>query len=407
MVKGKAGKKNARVSNARASNTARVIPRRPRNVQQIPRPMASSNRSGVRTSPAHVQHHMLATHCPFDPRSKGARTPSEYGIATNVHTSTVSYTLTTTAGGVLDAIVLPHPVYSVCAGYSTVSGGVSTGDFGTGGVSVQPVRGNVSVANLSSSYTNYRVVAWGVRLKPLQSYTGASGRIYCANIPSNPQLPLISSSTGTIAKVWDALSVPYDGTGVSDQLLNYPRSSHFNGAELVSEGGVELRPQFTGPGHEHFRESSILDEQRLVTSNALGVITGGVSLGFGDVSGMSSIVIRGDGMTASTAVALLEVIYHLEGTPKISTNPGAMVPASPTPPPTPNAAQHLSTAISSLASSTFVTYISDKVRQEGSAMARRNLPAPMAGLAERMIGLGLKELPSAIEYGASMLPFLL
>jgi len=349
----------------------------------------------------------MALHNPFDPTSKGARMPSQYAVSTNVHTSTVSYTLTTDVNGNFDAVLLPHPVFSVLAGYATIAGGVAATPLGSGGATTQNVRGNVSAANLATTYSNYRVVSWGVRLKSLQPFTEASGRIYAANIPTNPQLPLFSSSTGTTASVWAALPVPYDGTGVSNQLLNYPRSCHMNGAELVSEGGIELRPHITGPGHEHYREATRLEEQGLGTFNALGVSTSSTSLGYGDTSGQSLIAIRGDGLTASTSVMLVEVIYHMEGSPIISVSAGAIVPAAPVPPPTPNAAQHMAQAVSSLASSPFVSYISDKVRDEAQGAARRYLPKPMAGIAEKMLGLGFKELPSAIEYGASMLPFLL
>lgn len=369
--------------------------------------LGAGSRNGLKATPDHVRQHILATHCPFNPAAKGARTPSQYGIATNVHTSTVSYTLTSTAAGFIDAVVLPHPIWSVLGGYSSITGGVAA-TMGVGGAATQPCRGNVSTANLSAAYTNYRVVAWGVRLKSLQSYTGASGRIYLANIPTMPQLPVLAASqAGVVADVWDSLGVPFDGTGVSDQLLNYPRSAHMNGAELVSEGGVEIRPHFTGPGHEHFRESHNLGEQGLVSRGPLGTVTANLSLGFADVSGNSMIVIRGDGLTASTATHLLEVIYHLEGTPIVSTTAGAIVPAAPTPPPTPNAAQHMAAAVSSLSSSPFVSYISEVVKNEAVGAARRNLPPQMAGLAEKVIGLGFKELPSVLEYGASMLPLLL
>lgn len=395
-------KKNNNVQKAKNNNNKNVNAPRPRNVRSA-RPLGSGPMRGLKPTPQHVQHHMLATHCPFDARAKGARTPSQYGSATNVHTSTVSYTLTSTAGGSIDAVVLPHPIYSVLGGYSTISGGVAATALGTGGVSTQPVRGNVSAANLSAAYTNYRVVSWGVRVKPLQSFTAAQGRLYVANIPTNPQLPALSGDgAGTTATVWSALGVPYDGTGVSDQLLNYPRSAHLNSAELVSEHGIELRPHFTGPGHEHFRESSILNEQGLVYSTALGVVSGTISLGYADVSGNSSIVIRGDGMTASTAVLLLEVIYHLEGTPKISSSAGAMVPATPQPPPTPDAGLHMSRVVASLSASPFVAYVSDKMKQEAVGFVKSTFGKEAGGLAEKVIGLGIKELPSLLG-GAAMM----
>jgi len=369
--------------------------------------LGAGNRGGMKAMPPHVRQHLLATHCPFDARAKGARQPSQYAVATNVHTSTVSYTLTTDASGNFDVVVLPHPIFTVLGGYSTITGGVVATSLGTGGTTVQAVRGNVSAANLGATYANYRVVAWGVRLKSLQSFTNAAGRVYAANIPTNPQLPLVAGTGGTTATVWAALPVPFDGTGVSNQLLNYPRSVHMNGAELVSEGGIELRPHITGPGYEHFKESSSLEEQGLCAPGAAGAIAFRSSLGYGDVSGGSLIAIRGDGLTASAAVMLVEVIFHLEGSPIISSSAGAIVPAAPVPPPTPNASLHMASAVASLATSPFVTYISDKVRDEAQGAARKYLPGPVAGIAEKMLGIGFKELPGAIEYGASLLPFLL
>lgn len=367
-------------------------PKQPR--QQGPRQMVTAKQqSGGETSLTKYADALLH---PFSPGAEGARYPEPYAAHTITRKLRMEFILTPTAAGNVDLCIQPHVLYSGFNMNGTISGAPVTL-----AVANQPAGfnyyGAITAANLAGLFKSYRVVGWGVRLKSNTDFTRSGGRVIVAVTPASQQVPAGFSTNVSVTQAIDCFEVPQEALGanrtISTSVLSLPRGHQLAVSELMSESGAEITFPIVSAAATNFLEAFSQGgiEQSLVTTNALGAVTGSTSIGYASCSGHSQLLLRGVGLN-SEASLVCEVIYHVEGIP----NPisGAQLVESPVrlPPASPAAIASVVHAASSIPA---VQYVSAKMKSQmgGFAARARSAVASRAGQeAERVLGLGLKAL---------------
>ena len=177
----------------------------------------------------------------------------------------------------------------------------------------------IDLTTLDSIYSSYRVVAVGLRLKSNVGYTDTAGRVYAARIPcSNEQPGDQFGAAMTLAGAAASSNIPFNGVGVAQNIQTLPKACSYTVAELHAESGVELNLHPVGPSALNFLDA------RNVGQEAGIAIPGATSLSlawtpnFFSTRGMQMLVLYGEGLKASTQVMTLEMVVHVEGTPKVA-----------------------------------------------------------------------------------------
>jgi len=334
---------------------------------------------------------------PFAKQAAGARVPDPFSVASSVDTAHISWTVGTTAvsSQSFDCILTPHLLQSIHSGKGAVSGGIAGTVIGTLPSSVT-CRAISDQATIAARYKSYRLVAWGVRIKPNVSYTNAGGRIYVAVVPATQQMPICTRSDITKSDWYDCLEAPYDTTAGSlpSTLLNMPRSRQFTMTELIACGGVELTLPLTSPAAKTFLEAKSEDKEQSLVVGAPGtsLIAGGVSAGYASTAGFSQVLLYGEGVgTAGTATDVLsiDVVYHVEYIPNISAVSGALVSAAPyTPSPVSPMAEH--SVHAAVARAPIFQAVLDKAKEEAKKFTQAKVTdffKKHAPQAEAVLGL--------------------
>lgn len=332
---------------------------------------------------------------PFSKQAEGARVPEPYAVASAVYKSHCSYVCTTNTSQAFDLILAPHPLLTAVSGIGSVSGGFQAqySVIPTGVVA----RSTATAASLAASFKSYRVVAWGVRLKGITDFTKSGGRIYAAIGPASRQVPVMFSTNGTKSDWYGCFDAPYDSTtgGLPSTLLNFPRSQQFAVSQIMADGGIEITMPIVSPAAKSFNEaSSEFQEQALIVGNPTTfAIAGGTSLGYGSTDGHSQLYLYGEGCGATgvaTDVLSVDVVFHIEGIPNVSSASGGLVAASPyTPPPAGPTDEHKVHA--AVAVAPIFRTVGEKAKEElllfGQKTATDFFKKKAPQVAERMLGL--------------------
>jgi len=301
--------------------TAQVVVRKPkapkaRKAQAIPRMYMGEE---CRTYLAALTH-------PFSEEAVGARIPEPYATPTVPYKMTLPVQVTTSATGVFDLVVAPHVLATAWSTFSgALTGGYAPTVASADATFTSSVYAGYGIAcgnqnDLSVKCLNYRIVAMGVRIKPNTSFTNTSGRIYGAVVPAPEQFPGLVSSGGTVASVWTALDVPLAADGhISGQVVNLPDGFELQTSELLANGGYEITFRPTGASCTSFRSPNVNGStEGLATYTATVGVAATVDASYYDMSGNSMLLLRGEGLQASTAAITAEIIMHIEGTPNIA-----------------------------------------------------------------------------------------
>jgi len=216
------------------------------------------------------------------------------------------------------------------------------------------------VAQLGAQYVKHRVVAYGARIRALPGVASA-GEIAAAVYPASGMAPNLSTyqpavgdhngSSAGIPSYWSAtgprntmesyllnLGLPYIGTENAavinpERIVNYPqhatvslsevaaRGMHLRGLPYDSTARVFRSLQFSANGTDAVDVGFSTG-----TTNSYATQEFGVDMSAFRVGGLESMVLVGTGLPASTQVATLEIIYHVEAT----INPNYSLLARPT-----------------------------------------------------------------------------
>jgi hypothetical protein len=256
---------------------------------------------------------------PFDPSAIGARIPDEFSFPTETAHVTCPITVTTDANGDFDFAMFPHPVWSFLCGMGTTSGGsAASSSLIAGSVPASTTYGSaLTLSTLAGRYGNYRVVGYGLRLKNLESYNNVTGKLYVAQQPSPLMLASAITTGATKAGLYGYNDVPYDGTaGIPTSIITLPMAQEFAMPEVMMQGNLEVHGRITGSAYTQWRETANSGSGPDLTVND----TTEVLEALGTSGGWSTILLRGTGLKASDASLSIELIYHLEGTPAISSS---------------------------------------------------------------------------------------
>jgi len=272
-----------------------------------------------------ADHFALSQVSPFAPEARGARQLTQFPLAVTTAALQTSFSLTSSAGGVMAFMITGNPLYALTqGGYGLISGGVLNN--GTN----MPV--NVYAINdptvFSNNYARYRVVSVGIRFRPTTSFTTTSGHGYVAATPSEEYYPAYCAAGTTASQFWAALDVPQDGTGISSAIQSYPKKREFTFAEILAEGGADINMPISSPRHEDWLETATTSITEGLAAPGANVTTFANTITPSRVqtAGWSTILVQMSGLPASTVIGQLQLIYHIEALPQLGSGGGAFVP---------------------------------------------------------------------------------
>lgn len=276
---------------------------------------------------------------PFDPNVLGIQVPDPFPFPTqtyHVHqTSVVGPPSSLTSGSVL---FLPNPILSMVDLYHLnnlslsnvcVTSTPMTPYSAVATVAASCYYGSVLPASLNSILSTYRVVSWGIKISNLQPELTATGRIIVALVPIGDTVPSYNSlRVHTLATGFTPVTGLSSAVLNSSSVLELPTAIELSVGDLL-HGDLEISGMYTNSTFWSFKTTTLSAEA--ITGSSEGddvvvtVATGSVvSFGFKDdtrCQGGSGIVVYFEGIPSTAQNAFqIETIYHLEGSPQLSSS---------------------------------------------------------------------------------------
>jgi len=282
--------------------------------------------------------YVLALSHPFDPHAEGAQVPDQYSFPSSTSYMRTSFTIQVAANQTnCDFVVQPNLLATIAAhkalGDDAISGGVVNYD-GAGGTWSEHAITNT--ATLSGTYTRYRIVGGGVRIRPLLSPLNQSGKILCAKVPSQPQIMATFGTGGGVlvtGSLWqnylDFYGLPnVDSSGfVTSTILSQPSSHENMVSGCTMDGGLEVDFSICSGRAYNWRDAANTTRINSVT-NAYqfdtfqsAAATGASPLNaydgqFLENGGWSCLCFRATGLPSQSEAYSgfdVEIIFHVEG----------------------------------------------------------------------------------------------
>lgn len=280
---------------------------------------------------------------PFTKMAYGSKALDLYaGPTTTCHlTGVVKFT--SSSAGLGSVVMLGDPLISLISVGGTAAGGVQGGMTLLSG---SPVLGATTPASLKALLTNYRVVGWGIELRNLVPPTAATGRVYVAKVPSVGQYPswyditaiIANAGTVTAAELVEAATGYWTGgtnNNLPSSILSLPEAQEYSLQELIT-GVLGVNGLPVDPRAFWFKPTTAAASFTTGTNDAimLGGAVGQATVSLGGTpldsftnttNGFEAILIRFDGFPASTEAIEIKYVYHLEGTPVLTSVSAAPV----------------------------------------------------------------------------------
>jgi len=256
-------------------------------------------------------HYAAALNAPFSEQALGAQLPDIFSYPTETKHFRQSFLITSDKDGCGEFILMPNPLFSICAPLQDVAGapgeagqggnsadiikqgfvlsaglpaGFAGSDVGASGdLNTMSVHGCTSTGSLQSQFSQYRLVGWGYKIRCVGSLSTTQGRLQIATIPAPRRLPNINFFIPTTAwPQYDAYALIFgnaggatrasfaggfqlpssqDSTlnGFSGRLLDFPITTEVTAVSLQN---VPLR----GHGKLHTREFETFREVQIVVN---------------------------------------------------------------------------------------------------------------------------------------------
>jgi len=313
---------------------------------------------------------------PFSRAAEGARLPDGNPNNSSTILLTRKVTLQSNASGELDVTCLPNLHTTLMSTRASVLGGqafwiastgVVDGNFQDGTAIGTFMGDGFDTYALNPMYSRYRIVSYGVRLRTIGGLN-TPGEFMIAVNPCKGQVPMRQLQTGGVVGIddyngvvraintyWSAigprntvenyirhLGLPVTGSANAAALqiayvTNMPQHAIMSAAEVSARGAHFRGLPFEGEARNYrqmflspigtdavdvaFSASGVFNNSTSVMNQGLGV-----DISHLRCSGHESVIIAGDGFPASTSVATLEYVYHVEVLP----NPNFTSQARPT-----------------------------------------------------------------------------
>jgi len=281
---------------------------------------------------------------PFAPSSFGCRVPDLFSFPTTTYHSHGTHVIQSDASGVGSVLHLPNPLLSLIDIHKVqgaVTGSVASTSCGslyqTGyyGACVTGVSGSQGTNNLATIYLDYRVVSWGVKLSNLIPELSATGRVFIYIIPCTDEVPGYNAlATGTpnsniIYNITGASSASLDSAAV----LNFPTAFELTEQDLL-HGDIEIHGTYVSPRYYDFHAAgdyNVFTTGFTTGDNVIANATGNITISSNRdptrMVGGCMIGVYFEGFPASTKCLNIEYVYHLEGTPVVSTAGSSPIPS--------------------------------------------------------------------------------
>jgi hypothetical protein len=273
---------------------------------------------------------------PFSEYAMGAKVPDMYSAHTITSIVKKTLTMTTTAGGIADMIIMPN-IAAICLSAAGTTSGASTVTYGDNTTQATSL---ISGPTISQLMDTYRIVGMGVRIAGVAAATATSGKVVIACVPQSSYLKvknftLSGVTSATNASATETATYNSWGVPISAGVFDTPTLVQFPGAEVrslndISLNPLEIVPNLADPEAFVFRHSA----DDIAGYNSVDVTAGGALVGGNPsylcLNGFEAVVLGISGGPASTAVLDVEIVYHLEGTPNVtaSTISANMSPSS-------------------------------------------------------------------------------
>lgn len=283
---------------------------------------------------------------PLNPDSLGCQVPDSYPFATATYHSHTTTVLGTADGDNSGCVVfLPNPAISMMdyhhlqflvAGETCIkkTGMVKLNTTET--VASSALYGSVSEAELQAKFTQYRTVTWGIELSNLMPQLYATGRIIVAfipvgdTVPNMAQLKNMGNASGALGILGLNVSSVYSST-----LLNLPTAFEITAQDLL-RGNLQISGMYTSSDFWDFRSTiGTATDGTFVSGDQFSAAAAGTSttnVGYKDITrcrGGCAVVVYYEGFPSNTENLIqAEVMYHLEGSPNISSGTGLLAPSS-------------------------------------------------------------------------------
>ncbi len=289
---------------------------------------------------ADVKRFEMAMMSPFNPNAIGCRVPDSFPMPTATYHVRASLSATTAADGTFKAFILPSPALTYISrpgAFGTLSG--ATG-FSQNNTTSSTAAYLVTPTALSQVLTEYRTVAWGMRLIAKNTAFAAKGKLMIAAVPTTANAPswnTLETVTATDSNVIAEYCCGVEFTASTwGSIFGIPGVQVFSAQDLLRHeiqclglpSGNDFH-QFKGTADRStimWNTNQVLADEG-VFNNTTGLVnaTAGGRKDVASLRGGTAFVIAGAGFNATTNEFDIELIYHLEGLPNVAASGSALL----------------------------------------------------------------------------------
>ena len=228
-----------------------------------------------------MESYVSALLSPFSSKAKGAQIPDPYSFQTETQYVRSEFTINSQPNGLnlgsWDCVVMPNIFQSVLNSVpisgvnlaSKVGGVYSDPQFQLACALATTSSGPAAFVNYAGCVTStlaaqqlesYRIVGYGVRIRPLSALNDLCGKIIVAATPVARNCIFTPEVSKLANNVYQALDLPgVDQTGfITSEILNCPDSMSASVQYIASKGGIEFRGKMTSPCALSFRPTSFV-----------------------------------------------------------------------------------------------------------------------------------------------------
>lgn len=267
---------------------------------------------------------------PFDPEALGAQVPDEYSFPTCTTTLKQTTRILSNADGDWDVAFQVHSLGCMFSDDETLIGTLAATWARTASLTPVPrTNGLLTVSNIAA-WRKYRVLGLGVRLRSLLVPMTSTGIMSIATLPGADRLMnqtiqgLLANTEAPDLNDWYQYPVT-DGSGFFGTTMeNYTTATRRDHFEFNREGfewsahpcgpsayrwrdGINAPVSLTDTNGNAFMNGEMGYVSKNVPANSLGD-----SIAFVSMQDWSMLCIRGSQFPASTSIADVEIIMHIE-----------------------------------------------------------------------------------------------
>lgn len=278
--------------------------------------------------PSPSQAYVTARSDPFHPAAEGCRVPDEYGFPTASYHLKAEGTLVSTTAGSGSFLFYPNPIICIQDAFGGTSGATLSGGINA---STAGAYGMLLPSQLSGSLTDFRVVSWGVRFSCALSPMNAVGVIDIASVPTSETPAGYNAINSTNPLPSYLIPNLTNGVNISSNMiagvLNFPDADRCAISEIIDKELVVVG-KTCSPSWLNFKST---ENNNALSATIQEVVSGEYYNATGNIAvnnyytniasgaGYAAICVNFSGVPVSSTILNFEIIFHIEGTPALST----------------------------------------------------------------------------------------